>query len=153
MLSRRFFRSHGPATVRDFVWWSGLNTADAKRGLEMIKARREDVGGHAYWTAGPPPPAATRAHPVHLLPIYDEYIVGYRVHDAVPHVRLGPTRAEVVIFQHALIINGQVAGTWRTAPDSRPAPVALFPLRRLTAAETRALGEAVGRYSRFVQRG
>ena len=23
-LSRRFFRSHGPATIRDFVWWSGL---------------------------------------------------------------------------------------------------------------------------------
>src|SRR5688572_10595268 len=28
-LSRRFFTSHAPATVRDFVWWSGLTTADA----------------------------------------------------------------------------------------------------------------------------
>ncbi len=34
-LTLRYFRSHGPATIRDFVWWSGLLTADAKRGLEM----------------------------------------------------------------------------------------------------------------------
>ena len=40
-LARRYFPSHGPATIRDFVWWSGLNTADAKRGLEMNKARGE----------------------------------------------------------------------------------------------------------------
>ena len=37
-LTQRFFQSHGPATVRDFVWWSGLTTADARRGLEMIRA-------------------------------------------------------------------------------------------------------------------
>src|SRR5262245_29999042 len=37
-LTRRFFASHGPATVRDFVWWSGLTTADTKRGLEMNDA-------------------------------------------------------------------------------------------------------------------
>ncbi len=54
-LSRRFFRSHGPATVRDFVWWSGLTTVDAKRGLEMNKARREEVGGHTVLDDGSRP--------------------------------------------------------------------------------------------------
>ena len=44
-LTRRYFRSHGPATIRDFVWWSGLTNADAKRGLEMNKARDEVVDG------------------------------------------------------------------------------------------------------------
>ena len=37
-LTRRYFQSHGPATIRDFVWWSGLTAVDAKRGLEMIRA-------------------------------------------------------------------------------------------------------------------
>ena len=50
MLSRRYFRSHGPATIRDFVWWSGLITADARRGLDIIRAKREDVDGRTYWS-------------------------------------------------------------------------------------------------------
>ncbi len=47
-LTRRYFRSHGPATVRDSVWWSGLRTADAKRGLEMNRARSDEVDGLKY---------------------------------------------------------------------------------------------------------
>ena len=68
-LSRRFFSSHGPATIRDFVWWSGLTTADAKRGLEIIKARSESADGITYWTAGQVRVAAvrqTRASPSDL---------------------------------------------------------------------------------------
>ena len=45
-LTKRYFRSHGPATLRDFVWWSGLTTADAKRGLDMTGARNEAIDGY-----------------------------------------------------------------------------------------------------------
>src|SRR5579884_1810369 len=34
-LVKRYFSSHGPATLQDFVWWSGLTAADAKAGLAM----------------------------------------------------------------------------------------------------------------------
>ena len=127
-LASRFFRSHGPATVRDFVWWSGLTTADAKRALEMNRARKEEVDGRTYWTIGqmtsPPLPLLVPGvggqgwsprKTAHLLPIYDEFLVAYRDREAVPHgpttVASGP-RASVT-FQHALAIAGQVAGTWR----------------------------------------
>ena len=74
-LTRRYFASHGPATIRDFVWWSGLNTSDAKRGLEISQARQESIDGRTYWII-----SASRRKPlsgstVHLLPIYDEYLV------------------------------------------------------------------------------
>src|SRR5262249_17690320 len=49
-LPRSFFRSHGPATIRDFVWWSGLTTTDAKLGLDAIKGRHEVIDGLEYWT-------------------------------------------------------------------------------------------------------
>ena len=52
-LARRYFTSHGPATLQDFVWWSGLTGADARAGLEMVTSQlmREVVDGQVYWFA------------------------------------------------------------------------------------------------------
>ena len=72
-LARRFLRSHGPATVRDFVWWSGLATADAKRGFEACRAASEAVDGLTYWSVESSRAGALRDAAAHLLPIYDEY--------------------------------------------------------------------------------
>jgi hypothetical protein len=144
-LSRRYFRSHGPATIRDFVWWSGLTSVDAKRGLEMNRARRREVDGLIYWTIGRDPQTIVRRALLHLLPIYDEYLVAYRDHRAVPR----PAYA-LGGFQHALVIGGQVAGTWRTTPGSKGMAVGVQALRRLTPTERRALTQAVTRYRRFL---
>jgi hypothetical protein len=149
-LARRYFQSHGPATLRDFVWWSGLPTPDAKRGLEMIRAVEVKVDGKSYWTLG------TRARParslVHLLPIYDEYLVAYRDRDAVPHgsAMVRSQRGGYVQFQHALVIGGQVAGTWRAKSNDDRVDVAVIPLRRLTPTERNAIRRTLTRYQRFL---
>ncbi|HEV2086281.1 MAG TPA: winged helix DNA-binding domain-containing protein, partial [Gemmatimonadales bacterium] len=145
-LTRRYFRSHGPATIRDFVWWSGLTTADARRGLEMNRARSRDVDGLTYWTigrdaGGKPLPKAT----MHLLPIYDEYLVAYRDHRAVPR----PAYA-LGNLQHALVVGGQVAGTWRIFPRAKGVAMEVRTLSPLTAAQGRGLSRAVGRYRHFL---
>ena len=46
-LARRYFRSHGPATMRDFRWWSGLAAADAAIGRNQLGADlvADDVDG------------------------------------------------------------------------------------------------------------
>ena len=151
-LSRRYFSSHGPATIRDFVWWSGLTTADARRGLEMNSARREDVGDRTYWTLDDAPHRHMRGHLVHLLPIYDEYLVAYRDREAVPHGPsvVGSDGAGSVNFRHALVIAGQVAGTWRTARREGRLLAHVTQGRRLTLRERRAIGEAARRYERFL---
>jgi len=150
-LTRRFFTSHGPATIRDFVWWSGLRTADAKRGLEINRARQEMIDGLVYWTLGRAQRAAPRGDGVHLLPVYDEYLIAYRDREAVPH---GPSLAKApaasVMFVHPLVIAGQVAGMWRTAAASSQVLLSVAPLRRLTKAERAALAEAAARYGRFL---
>ena len=149
-LTTRFFRSHGPATVRDFVWWSGLRTSAARRGLDIVKARSCEQDGLTYWSV------ATRSTPVradlvHLLPIYDEYLVAYRDRVAVPH---GPgtikTGSRVVGFRHAMVIDGQVAGTWRTETNGRAAMIQVTPMRRLRTAERKGIAAAVDRYARFL---
>jgi Winged helix DNA-binding domain len=148
-LTRRYFRSHGPATIRDFVWWSGLRNADAKRGLEMTRLRPRDVDGLRYWTFGRKSAAAS--HPktaVHLLPIYDEYLVAYRDRQAVPHsLYSSPT---IVSVRHALVIDGQMAGTWRPILDSKRTAVELAVSKSLTSGQERSLARAVVRYRGFL---
>ena len=151
-LSRRYFASHGPATIRDFVWWSGLTVGDARRGLEMNRARSEETDGLTYWTIGADRRRAGREGLVQLLPIYDEYLVAYRDREAVPHSQSGARtgKNKAVTFQHALMIGGQVAGTWRTTREVGAAALDVVPRRRLSSAERLALEEAVLRYRAFI---
>ncbi len=145
-LTRRYLRSHGPVTLRDFVWWSGLRTSDARRGLEMNRAKSHDVDGLRYWSLGRAAPGISgRTSTVHLLPVYDEYLVAYRDHQAVP-------RPAYVLgsFEHALVIGGQVTGTWRTIPGAKGFVVDVRALRRLNVVEHRALTQAVTRYRHFL---
>ena len=152
-LARRFLRSHGPATVRDFVWWSGLATADAKRGFEACRATSEVVDGLTYWSVESSAAGPLREAAAHLLPIYDEYLVAYRDRVAVPHGPSGITTdsGRSVIFQHAAIMDGHIAGTWRTFRGSRDVTVTVTPLRRLKRDERRALVSAGERYQHFLE--
>jgi len=141
-LTRRYFQSHGPATVKDFVWWSGLSTADARRGLEIVKVRPQPCEGLDYWTISPKSGVADTDLRVHLLPIYDEYTVAYRDRTAVPH---GP-----VTFRHALVVDGQIAGAWRTTPKSTAVVIDVTPLGPRARPSRRAQERAVERYRHFI---
>jgi hypothetical protein len=147
-LTTRYFRSHGPATVRDFVWWSGLTTADAKRGLDIVRARSETIDGLTYWTVGPrraiPPPNDV----IHLLPVYDEYLVAYRDLDAVPR-----GKALWGLLPQAVVCAGQVIGTWKVARGPGSPQVAINLGRKLTAAERQQLDRAIARYAQFAGAG
>ena len=147
-LAQRYFSSHGPATIRDFVWWSGLITADATRALEMTSARKKTVENLTYWWIRDVDAHKARRHSVHLLPVYDEYLVAYRDRHAVPH-RSTPTWTSS--FTHSFVIDGQIAGTWRPVRKADGVRVDVNPARKLTRVERRALEEAAGRYSRFVK--
>jgi hypothetical protein len=78
-LTRRYFTSHGPATIQDFSWWSGLTIADVKAGIEMVKASlvNEVIDGQTYWFASSASLPKDISPEALLLPTYDEYIIGY----------------------------------------------------------------------------
>jgi winged helix DNA-binding protein len=145
-LAKRFFRSHGPATIRDFVWWSGLLTADAKRGLEMSRARHKVIDNLTYWWIADVDAHPARGHSLHLLPVYDEYFVAYRDRRAVTY-QWTPGAAS---FPHSFVIDGQIGGTWRSTRNAKGLKVEVRPLKTLARTERRALDEAHERYSRFV---
>ena len=78
-LTRRYFVSHGPATVKDFRWWSSLTLTQIRRGLAMVgdDLTSVDVDGLTYWFAPAPAPTRDPSPTVHVLQGYDEYGVAY----------------------------------------------------------------------------
>ena len=76
-LARRFFTSHGPATLADFAWWSGITQADGKRGIEAAAAHltEEAIGERRYWFGDVPPGVRPRGPVVRLTPNYDELFI------------------------------------------------------------------------------
>jgi hypothetical protein len=154
-LTRRYFTSHGPATVRDFVWWSGLTVRDAKAGLDMVRPAlvREMIGDLTYWFApsrSSAPPACPSAY---LLPNYDEYLIAYkdRGHVAGPPGTGGEGLLGDLSFPHHLVVDGRLAGAWRRRLGAGSVRVEVHLYSRLTPASTRALASAARRYGEFMK--
>jgi hypothetical protein len=152
-LCRRFFASHGPATIKDFVWWSGLTVRDARGGIDAIAPAlaQENVDGLAYWCVPSRAPAAPPSPLVYLLPNYDELGIAYRDREVAPALpRPAPISAGSE-GQHLLWIDGRFVGRWKRKPGSKRIVVEVQPFRRLMPAERRALEAEVARYGKFVE--
>jgi hypothetical protein len=158
-LTRRYFRSHGPAQVGDFVWWSGLTTADARLGLELVGTglEREVVEGKPYWfDPEAAPPARGRVRTIaHLLPNFDEYTVGYRDRAAALHPDrpFDPTLFSFgSILANVVVIGGLVRGSWRRLVGRDTVRVEVRLLDKLSAAERAAVEDAGRRLGLFLER-
>jgi Winged helix DNA-binding domain len=147
-LTRRYFISHGPATARDFAWWSGLTVTDAQRGLAIVGAdlQRAEIAGQTYWLAVSALPPRAVAETAHLLPNFDEYAVGYRGYDAL-FQGLGAAK---LVFRHPLLMAGQMAGGWKRSLTKGAVIVEMKTLAPLTESERQAVGAAAERYGAFL---
>lgn len=153
-LLRRYLVGHGPATVRDFAWWSGLTMADARRSADILGAalRKEILDGLTYWSiaAGSSTGHRTALRPPHvrLLPNYDEYLIAYqnRALTAAPSVLPTPNTRDD-IFAHVVIIDGRVSGVWRRAIAPTTLTVTLKAYRRWTREERKAVERGAARYA------
>lgn len=151
-LARRYFTSRGPALLGDFAGWTGLPMADVRAALEAVKPLLicETIDGQDYWFA--PNSAPESSQNVHLLPGFDEYLLGYKNRDAV----LDPQYAELVcpgkngIFQPTIVIDGRVVGLWKRTVKKRSVEIALAPFTRFTDAEVEAITVTAERYGEFL---
>ena len=163
-LTRRYFTSHGPATIGDYTWWSSLTASDARRGLELAREAGTvfemlTVAGADYWLAADSPLAhlAQSSAPspeVRLLQGFDEYLVGYR--PTRPMVNLAGLAPRQVLgvppYLHLVIADGQVAGYWRRVRRDDGFVVETRLLRELDRAERSALESETERYASFTGR-
>jgi len=150
-LARRYFARHGPASVADFVWWSGLNVADANIAIEASKAQLvgEALGKLTFWSGAQS--RVRRSQPCHLLPVYDEYTIGYADRSAA----LDPAHAQLAsaghgIFRAPIIIQGRIVGSWTRELKNKRVEVRVTPLMRFGREHLPWIARAADRYGAFL---
>ena len=153
-LARRYFASHGPATVRDFSWWSGQTIKDAQRAIESVKPVLESssIGGSTVWSAEDKHGKASKAVVAMLLPTYDEYLLAYKDRGAF----VDQARAANIVarsggaFSNHLIIDGRLAGGWQRTLNGNSVKIEVAPYKKLTPAQSRAVSNAADCYGEFL---
>lgn len=149
LLARRYFASHGPATLHDFAWWSGLTMGDVRRAVQIVGSELEphDVDGAAMLAIPSRIPSGAGRLAAHLIPCFDELTVGYRDRRAVAG-SAPPGEPSGALLVDIVTLDGIRIGTWKRPSRTRPAPEITI-ARTLTRAERTAVEEATARYARF----
>jgi hypothetical protein len=121
-LARRYFRAFGPATAADFTTWSGLPSGAA---IASVRDELTEVefDGRRGWTLGAVDPAPA----FRLLPMFDNYLLGYRDRTAMLDPRLHPRVYVGGIIKATVVYDGRVIGIWRLERSARKAAVRVTP--------------------------
>lgn len=152
LIALRYFRSHGPATRKDFAGWTGLTMTDCKAGIsvagealsvvdvdgvEMIMAADTADRGVDGWLA---------------LPGFDEYMLGYKDRSlmATPADLAAIIPGGNGVFQSTLVRDGRVVATWKRVLGTRGVTVTVLPLGRLTAGDHRSIEAALRPFADFL---
>ena len=154
-LAGRYFASHGPATLQDFAWWSGLLVKDAQAGIEEAGAQlvHETRDGRSFWAAPAMPAGKWRRPAAALLPPWDEYLVAYRDRNAaLGHLPRSDGRLTMVVGNSLVVIDGRVRGSWKRTLTPSTVTVTLDFWTPVSGPGRRAATRAAERYGRFLGR-
>jgi len=114
-LAKSYFQSHGPATLADFTWWSGLAAVEARHALEMVKSAfvSELIDTQIYWMSNSIS-IERNTKPAYLLPAFDEFLISYKDRSAAIALdKQSRAFTNNGIFKPVIVENGQVSGTWK----------------------------------------
>ena len=154
-LALSYFLSHGPATLQDFIWWSGLPISLSRHALESIKSKlvSEKIENQTFWFSDSLSIPAPDKNTVFLLPAYDEFTISYR--DRTASLTLDMHRKAISsngIFRPIIVINGEVGGLWRktTQKDNIRLEINLF--QPVGNSIKEQIEEAVAQYGSYLNR-
>ncbi|MCB5274497.1 hypothetical protein BJG92_02031 [Arthrobacter sp. SO5] len=156
----RYLYSHGPASERDFAWWSGIPLTETRAALAAVKGElvELDVRGTSYWlspeTAALLDGVVPGGRSVLALPGFDEFLLGYADRSLV----LPAEHSDKIVpggngvFRKTIVAAGQVVGTW-TAPGNGRSAAAAEPfdtVNGLRPAAQKSLELQAAKYRRFL---
>ncbi len=151
-LATRYFTSRGPATLADFVWWSGLAPSEAKGPLEGAShLEREVIDGTTYWASPSASTVKSRRAAAYLLPAFDEYTIAYKDRRALLDAEFASEVNAGNGLKPVIIVDGKVAGTWKRTLMRDAVVVTPTPFMILDRPKQRAVERAAKQYGMFLQ--
>jgi hypothetical protein len=154
-LALRYFTSHGPATLHDFIWWSGLRASEAKTALEFVKPKliSEIVSGQTYWFLQSLNAKINKSPTAFLLPGFDEFMVSYKDRSAA----LDPKYKKLMnggngILSPVIVIDGQAVGTWRRTIKKDSIVLETKPFTTFSKIQSQEIAKAANLYGKFLGR-
>lgn len=120
LLARKYFLSHGPATLEDYVWWSGMNIGDCRRGIAALGNELQTVRwkGMDFFLHRDARTRGCRNGSALLLPPYDEYLIGYKSRGLVlPELHRHRAHNSTGNFYPVVLSDGVVTGCWKPFAD------------------------------------
>ncbi|NDV69790.1 winged helix DNA-binding domain-containing protein [Dysgonomonas sp. 25] len=115
-LATKYFQSHSPATITDFIWWSGLSITEAKLATKLMEDKliTEKYNNQEYYIHESCARELSRDGSLHLLPSYDEYLISYKDRTAALKLEHHPKAfTNFGIFYPVIMHNGKIVGNWK----------------------------------------
>jgi hypothetical protein len=151
-LTLNYFTGHGPATLQDLVWWSGLTVADIKAAIEMVKSKlaEETIDGVTYYFS--PGVSVRKSSNAFLLPVYDEYTVAYKDRDILLDEKAASSLNKInnLVFTNTVVIGGSVVGVWRRTIKKEKTIIEVNALVTLNTTQKEKIEAAAKRYGKFI---
>ena len=151
-LVRRYFTSHGPATLRDFAWWSGLTIADGRAGVAAAGEQLvgEEGSDGTLWISAAPSPAGGDEPPpssdAFLLSTFDELLVAHRdLRNVHPD-----GRATNDLLPRPIVVDGVTVGGWTRRLARREVTIEVALDEPLDDRRAAALRAATDRFGAFL---
>ena len=138
LIVRRYLGGFGPASRKDIANWAGVSTPTLTPAFERMRLRRfcNERGEELLDLPGAPLPDPETPAPIRFLPTWDATLLVHARRTQILPERFRPKVFHVRVPQSVptLLIDGQVAGTWKHA-GGRVRVEAFEPIRRAARRE------------------
>lgn len=151
-LARKFFTSHGPATIQDFVWWSGLTLTECRQALKLIKDDfvGESINGRNFWMKNDLVIPSINEPSALLLSPFDEYVVSYTERsEMIEDKHYGKVMTKNGLFSPTVMLDGRIVGSWKKLMRKGLAQIELSFFEKTTKREQDLFLPEIKRIERF----
>lgn len=151
-LATRYFQSHGPASLRDFAWWSGLPLRDVRTGLDGCKDSLQKVTYQAvdYWMKKDLPYQESKLQEIFLMPGFDEYFIAYENRNIGLDIQHNSKVMTINGIFHPIVVHkGAITGTWKADNGKNKVQLSVAHFAAANAKLQKGIALAALQYSRF----
>lgn len=156
----KYLNGYGPASVQDFVLWSGLMAGEAREALHNVASELEEVEiegvNGQFWMLKKDYQTLMGMNldekfPARLLPKFDSFGLGHK-----DRTRIIRKEFMKQVFRKAgdiaatVLVNDNIVGTWRQKKTKNSITVSIAPFQKLEKEDLKEIKITAEDFSRFI---